>query len=289
MSSSPSGAVTGLRGRLSGRRAVAGELISLAQLLRRPVVDPTEARVGRVSDIVVRWEAGVKHPRVIGVLMSVGRGFTFVAARDATLEQWGVRLRSKQFLVATPERHKDDVVLARDLLDHQLIDIAGVQVVRAADVYLARIPDGWELAGIDVGLRSLVRRLLPQRRHSCPPPNRAIDWADLHAFVPRSFDPTSPGIRDPAAGAGTIGSSVQLASTAGELHKLRARQVASLLDSLGRREQAQLAVLTDSSTAAEVLRELDPAKLDALLAELDETDRARLLVLLSEQNARRQA
>jgi Mg/Co/Ni transporter MgtE len=73
------------------------------------------------------------------------------------------------------------------------------------------------------------------------------------------------------------------------LHKLRAQQVASLLDSLGRREQAQLAVLTDSSTVAEVLRELEPAKLDALLAELDETDRARLLVLLSEQNARRQA
>jgi Mg/Co/Ni transporter MgtE len=72
------------------------------------------------------------------------------------------------------------------------------------------------------------------------------------------------------------------------LHKLRARQVASLLDGLGRREQAQLAVLTDSSTVADVLRELHPAKLDALLAELDETDRARLLVLLSEQNARRQ-
>jgi hypothetical protein len=50
----------------------------------------------------------------------------------------------------------DDVAqaLARDVLDRQLVDTSGVQVVRAADAYLLNGPHGWELAGIDVALLS---------------------------------------------------------------------------------------------------------------------------------------
>ena len=80
----------------------------------------------------------------------------------------------------------DDVALARarDVLDRQHVDTSGVQVVRAADAYLLNGPQGWELAGIDVGLLSFGRRLVTRRR-ACPPPDRVIEWAQLHAFVPR--------------------------------------------------------------------------------------------------------
>ena len=57
-------------------------------------------------------------------------------------------------------------------------------------------------------------------------------------------------------------------------------RVAGLLDGLGRPQQAQLASLADTPTVATVLHGLDPAKLDALLAELDASDRARMLALL---------
>jgi len=51
---------------------------------------------------------------------------------------------------------------------------------------------GWELAGVDLGLRSFARRLLLKAR-VCPPPDRAVNWADLHALVPRVTDTASPG------------------------------------------------------------------------------------------------
>jgi hypothetical protein len=57
-----------------------------------------------------------------------------------------------------------------------MVDVDGVQIVRAADVFLALAGDGWVLGGIDVGVWSFLRRLLPRRR-SCPPPSRFIDWA----------------------------------------------------------------------------------------------------------------
>jgi len=271
------------RGRLTVRQAIAGQVISLANLIHRPVLNDAGTRVGRVSDVVVRWDAGVAHPRVVGVLVGVGSGFALVEARDVTLEQSSVHLRTQRLLVERPVRRDGDVALARDVLDHQLVDVAGVQVVRAADVYLAKIPEGWELAGIDIGLRALARRFLPRRR-TCPSPDRVIDWADLQAFVPRFADPALPGPSGPATAAGTAGSGVQLGLPARELHELRAGEVAAIIADLGRREQAQVAALAAPSAAAEALREIDPAKRDALLAELSDDDRARLLALLREDD-----
>ena len=123
---------------------------------------------------------------------------------------------------------KGDVALARDVLDHQLIDLAGVQVVRAADVYLFNGTGGWELAGIDMGLRSLARRLLPKTK-VCPPPDKVIDWAQLHAFVARFTDTTSAWTSGPTTAAGMAGSALQLAGSAAHLKELRAEDATALL------------------------------------------------------------
>ena len=50
--------MTSLRDEIAVRRTIAGEVISLANLLGRPVVDPDDRRVGRVSDVTVHWGRG---------------------------------------------------------------------------------------------------------------------------------------------------------------------------------------------------------------------------------------
>jgi magnesium transporter len=269
---------------LAARRAISGQVISLARLLGRPLRDTEDTRVARIRDVVVRWESGAAHPPVVGILVSAGKGLAFVAARDLEFGLNGIRLRSKRLVLGPATRRQGDVALARDVLDRQLVDVAGVQVVRAADVYLVNGMQGWELAGVDVGPWALLRRLLPGSRSS-PTPDRVIDWADLQTFVPR-FDDTAladPG--NPAESAGVAGSSVQLATPAEDLHRLRVKDVAALLEGLNRPQQAQLAALADPSVVAEVLRGLDPAKLKALLSELDDEDRSRLLAMLPQQDS----
>ena len=271
--------VASLRDKIEMRRTIAGEAISLASLLGRPVLASNGTRVGRVSDVVVNWEAGTIHPRVSGVLATVGKDVVFVDASQVALGQTKVDLLSTEILAAHPVRSEGDIALARDVLDHQLVDIEGVQVVRAADVYLTRLSDGWELAGVDVGFWSLARRVLVRRRE-CPPPHRAIDWADLQTFVPSEASAASTRPTEPAAAAGAMGSGIQLGSPAKDLHRLHAKEVAAILSDLGRREQAQMAKLVAPSAAALVLRELSQENRDALLAELSDDDRERLLALL---------
>ena len=259
--------------------ALADRVISLAHMVGRPVRNATGTRVGRVSDIVVRWDAANEHPPVTKVVVKVRGALAVVQPSDATLSQTETRLRADARMQWQKVWEDDEVALARDVLDRQLVDTSGAQVVRAADAYLLNGPQGWELAGIDVGLLSFGRRLAARRR-ACPPPDRVIDWAELQAFVPRFTDTTAAWESAPTTAAGTAGSGLQSHCAAAQLRKLRGPEVVALLSDLNRYQQVQLVAAAHPSSAAEALRQLDFDHREALLAELDDADRARLRAML---------
>jgi hypothetical protein len=165
--------------------AVANRVISLAQVLGRPVCNTGDTRIGRVSDIVVRCDAASEYPPVTGVLFRARDAFAVVRQSEVTLTQAEVRLRSNARVTWRPVWRDDDVALARDVLDRRLVDPSGVHSVRAIDVYFLNGPRGWELAGIEVGVWPCGRGRISRRRAG-PAPDRVVDWAQLQAFVPRS-------------------------------------------------------------------------------------------------------
>jgi sporulation protein YlmC with PRC-barrel domain len=171
------------------RGTLADRVISLAHILGRPVCTVAGARIGRVSDIVVHWDAGDDHPPVTGVSVKVRGTIAVVRPADATLSQTEIRLRSDARMEWHPVWGDDDIALACDVLDRLVVESSGVQVMQAADAYLLNGPHGWELGGIDVDATSYRRRLFTRRR-AWPPPDRVIDWAQTQAFAPRLTDAT---------------------------------------------------------------------------------------------------
>jgi hypothetical protein len=155
-------------------------VISLAGILGRPVRNAAGAQIGRVSDIIVRRDVAGRYPPVIGVLVRVRSAFAFIQEADATLTQTEVGVGSNARVMWRPELRDDDMPLARDVLHRRLVDTSGVCVLPAADVYLLNGPQGWELAGIDMGVWSGGRGLVGRRR-ACRPPDRVVDWAQLQA------------------------------------------------------------------------------------------------------------
>ena len=82
--------------------------------------------------------------------------------RDRPRHAASARLDLRDF-----ERRDGEVVLNGDVVDHQLVDVDGVRVVRASDLYLARVAGVYRLVGVDVGFQTLLRRLGPTRwRHA---------------------------------------------------------------------------------------------------------------------------
>src|SRR6478752_9499730 len=168
--------------RVLTNRVVADALVSVAALVGRPVIDHRAGEVGRVLDLVVRWH-GEPYPPVTGVVMRVGRRRVFVPLDH--IDEIGsdrVALRSVRLDLRDFERREGEVVLNGDVVDHQLVDVDGVRVVRASDLYLAHVAGVYRLVGVDVGFQTLLRRLGPTRWRMRPTPERVIDWAAIQPF-----------------------------------------------------------------------------------------------------------
>lgn len=244
--------------RLLANRAIVDALISVAGLIGRPVRITGGAEVGRLVDLVARWD-GESYPPVTGLVLRVGRRLAFIPGTQlANLERSGITLRSARFSLRDFERQSGEVLLAGDVLDHQLVDVDGVRVVRASDLYLARVADGWRLVGVDVGFQSLLRRLGPRRWRTRPTPERVIDWAAIQPF-------------------GVESGPLRLRRTNQSLSRLRPSELADLLEELGRPERTELLDALGPDSAADALEEMEADELRTLLRDLPTQRVAELL------------
>jgi hypothetical protein len=211
-------------------RALEGSLISLAALLGTNVEDPDGRTVGRVADVVVRWTKSASYPTVSSVVIRAGHDDLVVGAHWVTIAPPStVRLRSSAAHVRAAERHPPEVALAHDVLDRQVVDAKGVQIVRPSDVYLAPLDDRVELIGIEIGPGALLRRLGPKRLRSRLRPQRVIDWATIQGFSPARSD-GSPSHTHHSELAGRAGAGLVLDVSAGELRRLHASEVRAALE-----------------------------------------------------------
>jgi CBS domain-containing protein len=204
--------------------------------------------VGRLVDLVAVW-SDEAHPSVTGAIVRIGRRRAFVPAKDvASLATMGVTLSSSRLDVRDFTTRPGEVALMRDVVDHQLVDIDGVQVVRAADLYVAEVGGVWRLVGVETGPLTLLRRLGPSRWRSRPTPERVVDWADVQ----------------PVGRPGTV----RLDRPNAELRRLRPGDVADLLEALGQPQQQELVGILDVDVAADALEEMDDDQRDRLLRHL---------------------
>ncbi|MDQ2810609.1 MAG: CBS domain-containing protein [Actinomycetota bacterium] len=255
--------------RLEVAREIRESLVSLAGLLGRPVKEGGGEVVGKVTDLIVRRDTDQPYPPLSGVVVKVGARRAFVpASMVAAVRQREVTLATARLSLRDFVAREGETALASGVLDHQLVDIDGARVVRAADLYLATAGGEVRLVGVDVGFGSLLRRLGPARWRTRPTPEAVIDWASVHSFGP---DEGQGGAR--------------LARHRGELNTLRPAELADLLEDLGRRERHELLDLVEPDTAADALEEMEAKELHQLLAETDIPKAARLVARMEPDEA----
>jgi hypothetical protein len=191
-------------------RELQGTLVSLAALLGSPVEDPDGHSIGELRDVVVNWTAEATYPHVTAIVVRAGKRDVMIGARWLRLSApASVRLHSTEAYARSVKRHSGDIALALDVLDHQVVDSEGTQVVRPADVYLATVHDRVELVGIEVGPRALLRRLGPKRLRGRIRPQRVIDWGSIAGFAPRPGE-SSRRSGHRVAAAGRPGTGIEL-------------------------------------------------------------------------------
>jgi hypothetical protein len=270
--------------RLLATRSIQDSLISAAGLISGKVYNQSGEEVGTAVDLVARWDGEEPYPPVTGFVVKVGHRVAFVGMDQ--IDDVGparVRLRSARLDLRDYARREGEVMLGRDVIDHQLIDIDGVQVIRAADLYLAWVPAppvalshsypgdaapsrSLRLVGVDVSAQTLLRRLGPRRWRDRATPERVIDWAAI-----QPFQGEVPNVR--------------LRASNEALRRLRPGELADILEDLGRPGRQELLASLEPEQAADALEEMDPDELGALLRETPPEQAATLLANMEPDEA----
>jgi hypothetical protein len=129
--------------RLLANRAGRDAIVSLAGVVGRPVRNQGGAEIGRLVDVVCRWSGDETYPPVTGLVVRVGRRLAFVDdSAIQSIEHTQVLLKTARLDLTDFAPRPGEVTLADQVLDHQLVDVDGVQVIRAADLYLPRCSGG---------------------------------------------------------------------------------------------------------------------------------------------------
>jgi CBS domain-containing protein len=246
--------------RLLAARTVRDRVVSLVGVIGAPVRNQAGDVVGSIVDFIAKWDGAEPYPPVTGMVVRVGRQRAWVPGDNvADLNASGAQLRSARLDLRAFVRREGEVLLARDVLDHQLVDVDGRQVIRAADLYLVRLgADDLRLVGVDVSPKTLLRRLGPRHLRSRPTPDKVIDWASIEPF-------------------GGAVAQVPLRTTHEGLRELRPAELADLLEDLGRPARQELLAQLEPETAADAMEEMDAEELETLLRETP-PDKAAALV-----------
>ena len=245
-----------------------GSPLLLTQLLHSPVVNPAGNRFGRLEDVIVRLADG-GYPRVSGLKVRIAGRDLFVPANQVQrMEPGRVQLESQTVDVGRFERRAGEVLLAEDVLDRRLIDVAAGRLVHADDLIVSESVDGWHLIGVDPTPRSILSRLLPGQRRPMPPPDQILDWSDIQPFVGHV----------PTAG---------LLMPVGPLKRLHPAQIADLVEGASHEQGEEIieAVESDPELAADVFEELEPEHQVEFLESHTDSEAADLLAHMAPDDA----
>jgi MgtE intracellular N domain/CBS domain len=235
----------------------------------RPLRDSDGERLGRVEDVIVRL-GGVGYPPITGFLVKVaGRTSYLGIDRVSDIHDDGVVLGKAKLDLRHFERREEEVLLKRDVLDRQLINVEGARLVRANEIELADIAGSWRVVGVDTGPRGGLRRLLPRPLGHRISTGDFLDWAGVEPFV--GHVPT-----------------VRLRIPHPKLAKLHPAQIADLVEAASRREGEEIIQAVgedDRELEADVFEELDDHHQKEFLEDRPDEEVAEILGRMAPDDA----
>ena len=241
-------------------------MLYLSQVLGRPILDHDGERVATIKDVIVRL-GEEDHPPVTGFVARYRRRDFFLPRwRMAEFSEQGARLNSDILDLRPFARRENEILLARDVLDKQLIDVDGKRVVRVNDVQLIEAGGEFRVTGADVSLQGLWRRLMPAGFAGSRRPVEVIDWADVGYLA-------------------TNAAGVQLKSSSDKLARLHPVEIARLAEALSYHHGSEIVESLDDETAAETLEEMSAEDQARIISDMDEERAADILEWMSPDEA----
>lgn len=251
----------------------ADTVLLLTQMIGREVLGPHGRPVGRLADLSVQLDGGPES--VTRVVVSRRDAATVLLPWEEVAGVDGVQLRLasgdlRGFEIGSVAGalDADEILLGRDVLDTQVVDVVGQRLARVADVLLNQMSGPrLEVAGVEVGFAGVLRRLglgaaAPGRRQD------VVAWRDLHLTSER-------------------GHAVQLTAARAAVHRLDARSLASLVSRVDTDSATEILTAREPAVAAEAVRASHPDVGERLLRAMPQHLAARIVAAMPREHAHR--
>ncbi len=242
--------------------------LTLTELLSAPVYDAAGARVGRVRELALSPQDDAL--RVSALIVKTRSGDRLLAADAIRSFDGGVHAYTPVSEWAPYAASEGLLLLERDLLDQQVIDVHGRKVVRVNDVDLLQEAINHHVRltveAVDIGARGALRRLLKGVVPSAALrvllrriPPKLIPWEFVDLIE------TDPSRR------------VKLKIELEGLGRLHPADIADIVEELAPAEREAVFETLDEEVAANALEEVEP-KLQVSIVESLDSDRAADIV-----------
>ena len=257
-------------------------MIYLSQLMGNPVYAADGEKIGTVSDLGIA--TGEVFPRVTSLAFKgPGRTPFMISWRKYvdTYDEKEIHLKVPAVEIRFSYLQPDEVLIARDILNKQIVDTRGMRVVRVNALKLSDTSSTQlRLLGAEVGARGILRSLSPALEHVAlkvartfghPIPERIIAWSYMD-LVERDL------------------SNVKLSVSHKTLDDMHPADIADIIERLDPRLRGQvfaqlddeqragaMAEFDDDAMAAELMGGMNEREASRMLSEMDPDDAAELV------------
>jgi Mg2+ transporter MgtE len=251
-------------------------MLFFSELQEAKVLDSKGRVAGKISDIGM--DPGERLPQSQSLVISRHRR----GKKETTIIPWDrvVKVDSSEVVLNRPrewlwksEPCQPGLLLGRNILDRQIVDLDGNKVVRVNDIRLAEFDSHLRLTGVDVSQRALLKRLGVEkpltkllRALGIDLPENSIPW---NLVAPLEVE--QPDLK--------------LTITQSQLVELHPTDLADILEQLDPKNRERLLDLIGAFMAAESLSEIEPGKQADFIEDLSEVKASNLLEIMPPDEA----
>jgi CBS domain-containing protein/sporulation protein YlmC with PRC-barrel domain len=264
----------------AGAKAAA-MFIHFSGILENDVVDSAGRFAGKVWDVSLK--GGEVYPKVGDLIISKGffrRLYASIPWTDVLDIGDVVRLKIGADKIKFGLSIKDyELLIKRDILDQQVVDTYNHKVRRVNDIHLLKVDHEFIIAHVDIGLRSLVRRLgwekvvdfivrIINKKSRYLNTEELVSWKNIQ---PVSINPASM--------------TMKLSVPEKELFAIPAADLGDIIFDLTAKQRIALFRTLDINTKADVFENLDFDEQKTIMKELDKKEAAQIVTHMSPDEA----
>jgi len=264
------------------RAKAAAMFINFSDLLKMDVRSADGAFAGNVWDIAVK--RGDVYPKTEDLIIAQGGALKRVYAilpwsSVASIEDEILLNVRKDDIKFAPEIKEYDFLLKRDILDQQVVDTFNHKVRRVNDINLLKVDHDLVIAHVDIGLRSLLRRLGWEK-----PVDAIVRVVSKDSDYLKKADLVSWKYVQPVS-VNPASMTMKLSVSEKQLMSIHAADLGEIMFDLNPNQRMALFRALDVKMKARILESIEFEEQHAILKELDKKEAAQIVTHMSADEA----